>query len=124
MEIGAEPNLNPEMSDTVGVVTKTDPFVAHGLPKKLGAFNSNRITRQRNDTVPMNIGIRQIHGKCDIVVLNDRAQQQGPHSFKAKIIPGQKPGIVEVKSFGPRTDDANITILIDHSESIAMFQST
>ena len=40
------------------------------------------------------------------------------------VVPRQKPRIVEVKSFWSRADDADIAILVENREGIAMFQTS
>jgi hypothetical protein len=111
------------MSGAVGVIAKTDPLKADSLPKEFGTLDRNRAARQRNDAVYMDIGIGKINGESGIVVLNDRTQQQRPFALEPESVPRQKAGVVEIESFGSGADDANVAIIIEDRESIAMFQS-
>ena len=85
MKIGAKPNLNAKMPGAIGVIAKTNPLIADRLPKKFGAFDRNRVARQRNDAVRMDIGVGKIDRECGIVVLNDRAQQQRPLALRSGV---------------------------------------
>ena len=122
MKIGSKPNVDAKMSGAVGVIAKTDPLIADSLPKEFGALDRNRAARQRNDAVYMDIGISKINGESGIVVLNHRTQQQRPFALEPEFVPGQKAGVVEIKPFGSGADDANVAIIIEDRESIAMFQ--
>ena len=74
-KIGGKANLDAKTSGAIRVIAKTDPLITDCLPKEFGAFDRNRIARQRNDAVRMNIGVGKIDRERSIVVLNDRAQQ-------------------------------------------------
>jgi hypothetical protein len=54
--------------------------------------------------------------------LNHRAQQQRPFALEPEFVPGQKAGVVEIEPFGAGADDANVAIIIEDRESIAIFQ--
>ena len=110
------------MSGTVGVIAKTDPLIADSLPKEFGALNRNRVARQQNDAVNMDIGIGKITGESGIVVLNHRTQQQRSFALEPEFVPGQKAGVVEIEPFGSGADDANVAIIVEDRESIAIFQ--
>jgi hypothetical protein len=71
----------------------------------------------------MDIGIGKINRESGIVILNHRAQQQRPLALEPEFVPRQKPGVVEIEPLGPGADDANVTIIIEDRESIAVFQA-
>jgi hypothetical protein len=110
------------VSGVVGVTAKTDPLITYRLPKELGALDRNCAARQRNDAVNMDVGIGKINRKSSIVVLNHGAQQQRPLAPEPEFVPGQKAGVVEIEPFGSGADDANVAIIIEDRESIAIFQ--
>src|ERR1700730_5314241 len=110
------------MSGAVGVTAKTDPLIADSLPKEFGALDRNRAARQRNDAVYMDIGIGKINRESGIVVLNHRTQQQRPVALEPEFVPRQKASVVEIEPFGSGADDANVAIIIEDRESIAIFQ--
>src|ERR1700730_4783895 len=110
------------MSGAVGVTAKTDPLIADSLPKEFGALDRNRAARQRNDAVYMDIGIGKINRESGIVVLNHRTQQQRPVALGPEFVRSEKESVGEIEPFGSGADDANVAIIIEDRESIAIFQ--
>src|ERR1019366_9193461 len=123
-KIGGKANLDPKMPGAIGVIAKTDPLIADCLPKEFGALDRNRVARQRNDAIRMNVRVGKINRERNIVVLNDRTQQQRPLALEAKRVPGHIAGIVEIEPFMPRAHDSDVAVLVENRESIAMFQAT
>src|SRR5450631_1321804 len=87
-KIGGKADLDPKMSGGISVIAKTEALIADGLPKKFGSLDCDRVARQRNDAVLMNIRVGKSNRERHIVVLDDRAQQQGPFPLEAEIVPG------------------------------------
>jgi hypothetical protein len=56
--------------------------------------------------------------------LNHRTQQQWPFALEPEFVPGQKAGVVEIEPFGFGADDANVAVIIEDRESIAIFQGS
>jgi hypothetical protein len=55
--------------------------------------------------------------------LNHRGQIQRPFALETEVIPGQKPGVIEIESLGSGAKDTDVAILVEDRESIAIFQT-
>ena len=122
-KIGTETNVDAKASVAVGIVAKANPLVADGLPQELGAFECNRIPRERYAIIRVNVGIGEIDRERRIVVLNVRAQEERPHPLEPEFVPGEETGVVEIDSFGARSADANVAVIVENRESVLVFQT-
>jgi hypothetical protein len=103
--------------------TSSDWVAGDRLPKEFGALDRNRVARQRNEAVGMHVGVGKVNRKRNIIVLNDRAHQRRPLALETEIVPGQKASAIEVESFRSRADDTDVALLVEHRESITIFQT-
>ncbi len=121
-EIGAKTEIDAKAPPAVGEVAKTYSLVEHALPEEFGAFDADRIARQHDRAIDVNVGIGEVDRQRDIVVLDNGAEQQRALSLDQEPPIRQVARVVEIEPFG-RTAGGDVAIFVEHGEGVAMLQN-
>ena len=84
-EIVAEADRELDRDRLIGVILHRNALVGARLPQKRGADDVQRVFRQHDAIVVIDVGIGEIHAECGIVVTNARAEQQRRHALHPQL---------------------------------------
>ena len=99
-----------------------DAFMAGAVPKEFGTAHMQGFARQHDLAVLINVGIGEIDGENDIVILHRRGQQQRPLAVDQKLDAGKMPCVVIEKAARRGAGIDDVAQGVEQREGVALFE--
>ena len=108
----------------VGEIAHAESLMSAPFPDEPGADNVNGITWQFEPTVGKKVGVGQVGDEQRVVVLDRRAQKEGPAIVDEQLQARKEARVVVEQSFRAGFARRDVAVVIEHAEGVAVLEGT
>jgi hypothetical protein len=104
-------------------VAHRQALVGAARPDELRPDEMDRVLRDVQAAARVEeVGISQIGGQERVVVLDDRAEQQGPAVIDQQLQAGQETHVLVIETLGAAFPRHDVAVVVEHAERVAVLQ--